>query len=142
MLQFIRRTLGIAPVSQGKKEKEPKAFNQCADAIQNKLKAPFDPENWTSKKHDLALLRILSAKGFDSTTIDALKEDQAFSDIKFETEGEDVDFNKLIYDRITELCNLCRDEHIGKGGMAAAQRRPIKITPTPNDIIPLSGPAN
>ena len=83
MLQFIRRPLGITP-NVGKKEKEPKAFNQCVDALELKLKAPFDPEHWNVKKHDLALLRILSAKGFDSTTLQALQENENFADINFE----------------------------------------------------------
>ena len=41
ILQFVRRTLGITPAT-GKKEKEPKVFNQCVEALEVKLEPLFD----------------------------------------------------------------------------------------------------
>ena len=136
MLQFIRRTLGISP---GATKKEPKAFLQCVAIIESKLKAPLDLDTWVEKKHDHALLKVLATKGFDGTTLAALKEHEQFADVTFGDHAEEA-ANAEIYQRITDVCNVCRDELLGKGGMGGVPRRPARTIAANDGVINVSAP--
>lgn len=92
----------------------------------------FDPENWKVKKHDLALLKVLTEKGFDQMEIKTLKEYESFKDINFDDADHDQSKTN-IYNRIIDICNICRDEQLGKSNINA-QRRPAKNLATTDGL--------